>query len=376
MDVDIARATATPAATARARGVPGVQRLDHVGLTVPDLNAAIGFVVEALGGEIVYRLPPLTRSDDWMRDHLDVQPRASAEIALLRLGPANLELFQYAASGQVTLPPRPVDAGSQCLGLLVNDVDAASAALREHAGLLALGPVRTSGLDSPRAGTRWVRLLAPWGMPIEVRSVPGHQPHECHTAGPRPGRPDHEGPAPVPPVPPGLSHVDHIAYTVADMDEALGIFVDILGGELLYRSDPRVADTELSAALGIPADASVEHAALRLGPAGNIEFYRYRVAGAAGHPPRNSDVGGGHLAVHVLDVDAAADHLAAQPGFVVLGAPETIDEGPIAGNRWVYVRSPIGLHIELVRRPDSALCHEGGTSTRRRAAGDLHWRDR
>jgi hypothetical protein len=112
-----------------------------------------------------------------------------------------------------------------------------------------------------------------------------------------------------------------------------------------------------------------------MGPTDNVELW-WHAGAAAGDPPRNSDVGGRHLAVHVSDVDAAAAYLAAWPGFVVLGAPETITEGPIAGDRWVYVRSPLGLHIELVRMPDGALPYERQSPGRRRAAGTLRWTDR
>jgi len=112
-----------------------------------------------------------------------------------------------------------------------------------------------------------------------------------------------------------------------------------------------------------------------MGPVDNVELSCFRGRGAGGLPPRNSDVGGRHLALHVEDVDAAATYLGALPGFTVLGAPETITDGPIAGDRWVYVRSPLGLHIELVNMPDGSLPYERETTARRRAAGELRWSD-
>src|SRR5882757_7751529 len=365
-----------------AAGVPGARRVDHVALTVPDLDVAVAFVVDALGGELVYRLPPLTHDDDWMRRHLDVHPRASAEIALIRLGPTtNLELFQYRSPDHNPSPPRTSDAGSTHLALFVEDVDAAAAVLRDRFALPVLGEPRTVAPGSPAAGIRWVRLTAPWGMPIELRRTPAGLPYEQLTGarrfGPCPQWRNHDDGPPAPTPIPGLRNVDHIACTVADLDEALGFFVGVLGGELLYRTESVLADDPpLAAALGVPAQGRMEHAALRMGPTDTIELTRYRIPGAGRVPPRNSDIGGRHLALHVDDVDAAAAYLAAQPGCTVLGFPETIPEGPIAGDRWVYVRTPLGLHIGLVRMPDGALPYERDTTARRRAAGPRLWSDR
>lgn len=364
-----------------AAGVPGARRVDHVALTVPDLDVAVAFVVDALGGELVYRLPELTRQDDWMRRHLDVHPRAGAEIALMRLGPTtNLELFEYRSPDHNPSPPRTSDAGSTHLALFVEDVDRAAAVLRDRFGLPMLGAPRTVAAGSPAAGIRWVRLTAPWGMPIELRSAPSRLPYEHLTAarrfGPCPQWRNHDDGPPAPTPIPGLRNVDHVAYTVADLDAALDFFVGVLGGELLYRTGSALADPLLATALGVPAEGRMEHAALRLGPTDTIELTRYRVPGAGRVPPRNSDVGGRHLALHVDDVDVAAAYLAAQPGCTVLGSPETITQGPIAGDRWVYVRTPLGLHIELVHMPDGALPYERDTTARRKAAGPQLWPDR
>lgn len=361
-------------------GVPGARRVDHVALTVPDLDVAIRFAVGPLGGELVYRLPPLAHDDDWMQRHLDVHPRAVAEIALVRLGPTtNLEFFEYKAPDHDGIPPRPCDVGSTHLGFLVEDVDTAAAVLRDEYGLRMHGPASTVEVNSPSAGTRWVRLSAPWGMPIELRSVPSPLPYERHTRARR------FGPCPEwsnggdrrsAPLVPGLRNVDHLAYTVADLGQALRFFVDTLGAELLYRTDADLTDPALAAALAVPARGSVELAALRMGPTDNVELSCFRTTGARTRPPRNSDVGGRHIAIHVDDVDAAAAYLGSQPGCTVLGAPETITDGPIAGDRWVYVRTPLGLHVELVNMPDGSLPYELQTTARRRAAGDQRWSDR
>jgi catechol 2,3-dioxygenase-like lactoylglutathione lyase family enzyme len=377
---------APPAGTAAPPGVPGARRVDHVALTVPDLDRATDFAVRVLGGELVYRLPPLAHDDDWMRDHLDVHPRASAEIALVRLGPTtNLELFAYRSPDHRAVPPRPHDPGSVHLALWVSDVDAAVSALRERGPWRPYGPARTVPRGLPGAGIRWVRVTTPWGVPLELRSVPATLPYERRHAarrfGPCPewrNRDDgSDGPGAAAGALPGARNVDQVAYTVADLDEAERFFTRVLGAEPLYRTTVDLADPELAAALGVPPGGTLHQAALRLGPTDNVELNHFPdPPGARRGWPRNSDVGGNHLALYVDDVDAAAGYLAAQPGCAVLGAPETIPEGPLAGDRWVYVRTGIGLYVEVVRMPDGSLPYERGTAARRRAARGERWWDR
>ncbi|MFF3505009.1 VOC family protein [Streptomyces sp. NPDC003247] len=377
-----APAVGPPPRTAAPRGVPGARRVDHLALTVPDLDRAIDFTVRVLGGELVYRLPPLAHDDDWMRTHLDVHPRAAAEIALVRLGPTtNLELFAYRSPGHRAVPPRPHDVGSVHLGLYVTDVDTAVSALRDRGPWRPYGPVRTVPEGLPQAGSRWVRVTTPWGMPLELRSVPAAPPSERHGPARRFGpcarwhnRDDGSGTAdPLP----GARNVDHWACTVADLDEAQRFFTEVLGAELVHRTTADLTDPGLAAALGVPQGGTLHRAALRMGPTDNVELNCFPGSpGARRHWPRNSDVGGNHLALYVDDVDAAAAYLAAQPGCTVLGAPETIPDGPLAGDRWVYVRTGIGLYVEVVRMPDGSLPYERGTAARRRAAGGERWWER
>ncbi|TCR15999.1 VOC family protein [Streptomyces sp. BK205] len=365
--------------TLATRGVPTARRVDHIALTVPDLNAAVDFTVRVLGGELIYRLPPLSHNDDWMREHLDVHPRAATEIALVRLGPTtNFELFAYSSPDHQTIPLRPHDVGSSHLGLYVTDVDAAVAALQERGPWHPYGPVRTAPPGHPAAGTRWVRVTTPWGMPLELRTVPTDLPYELHTPARRFGpcaqwsnRDD--GSATADPLP-GARNVDHLAYTVSDLDSAEDFFTGVLGAERLYRTTLDLTDPDLAQAMGVPAGGTLHQVALRMGPTDTVELNCF--PSARRDWPRNSDVGGNHLALYVDDVDAAAAYLAAQPGCTVLGAPETIPDGPLAGDRWVYVRTGIGLYVEVVRMPDGRLPYERDTAARRRTADGTRWWDR
>lgn len=155
---------------------------------------------------------------------------------------------------------------------------------------------------------------------------------------------------------PGARAVHHVAYTVPDLNQAVQFFTEVLGAELVYRVGP-VHDPDgdwMTRQLGVPADACAHIAMLRLGPVTNLELFEYTASGQRQAVPRNSDWGGHHLAIYVTDVDAAVAYLRAQPGVQVLGEPETITEGPIAGDRWVYFRAPWGMQLELIHLPAGA----------------------
>lgn len=153
-------------------GLPGLRRLDHIGFTVPDLKQAHAFLVDVLGCEYMYRLGPFQSDDTWMRDHLNVDPRAvMRELHFFRCGEqAVFEVFEYEAPDQRTTLPRNSDHGGHHVALYVDDLDAAVDHLREH-GVTVLGDPTTS--KGPSEGQRWVYFLAPWGMQFELVSYPG-----------------------------------------------------------------------------------------------------------------------------------------------------------------------------------------------------------
>ena len=152
-------------------GLPGLQRLDHIGFTVPDLDAAQEFLVGVLGCEYLYTLGPFSDEGTWMAEHLNVHPRATIpENRFFRLGgQAILEVFSYTSPDQRTRPPRNSDIGGHHIALYVDDLDAAVEPLRRH-GVTVCGEPTASG--GPHEGQRWVYFLAPWGMQFELVSYP------------------------------------------------------------------------------------------------------------------------------------------------------------------------------------------------------------
>jgi catechol 2,3-dioxygenase-like lactoylglutathione lyase family enzyme len=151
---------------------------------------------------------------------------------------------------------------------------------------------------------------------------------------------------------PGLRRLDHVGFTVPDLDEAHRFLVDVLGCEYLYSLGPFADEgTWMADHLNVDPRAVVtENRFFRLGGQAILEVFHYTAPGQRLAGPRNSDVGGHHVALYVDDLDAAVAHLRAH-GVTVLGEP-TASRGPHEGQRWVYFLAPWGMQFELVSYPD------------------------
>lgn len=159
-------------------GMPGVRGIDHIGITVPDLDQAERFLVDVLGAIRVYDLPAKRADDDWMQVQLGVHPRTViTEIRFYRLGNgSNLEVFHYASADGQAAQPRNSDLGGHHLALYVDDLDAAVVHLRSN-GVEVMGePVSSAGASQ---GQRWVYARAPWGLQLELVSFPRGKAYEA-----------------------------------------------------------------------------------------------------------------------------------------------------------------------------------------------------
>jgi len=151
---------------------------------------------------------------------------------------------------------------------------------------------------------------------------------------------------------PGLRRLDHVGFTVPDLEEAQAFLVDVLGCEYLYSLGPfEDAGDWMAEHLNVHPRATIpENRFYRLGDQAVFEVFSYTAPDQSPAVPRNSDVGGHHVALYVDDLDAAVAHLEAR-GVRVLGGP-TASRGPHEGQRWVYFLAPWGMQFELVSYPD------------------------
>lgn len=181
--VDIIGDTATEAAgSAAAPAVddfgPLPRGINHVGLTVPDLDAATSFLRAAFDAKTAY--DGLTRSDP-PRNGADAERQlglpAGAEIVRQRMvqigvGPS-IEMFEVrtpAQQGAAAL----TDLGLNHLSVFVDDIDTA---LRRAvaAGGEPLSEVHGNSPHEATEGNASVYVRAPWGTLFELQSLPnGH----------------------------------------------------------------------------------------------------------------------------------------------------------------------------------------------------------
>jgi catechol 2,3-dioxygenase-like lactoylglutathione lyase family enzyme len=151
---------------------------------------------------------------------------------------------------------------------------------------------------------------------------------------------------------PGLTRVDHIGFTVPDLEQARAFLVDVLGCEYLYSLGPFGHDTGdwMAEHLNVHPRTRMRNCFFRLGDQAIFEVFEYSAPDQNPVPPRNSDVGGHHVALYVDDLDAAVAYLR-ERGVHVLGEP-TASSGAHEGQRWVYFLAPWGMQFELVSYPN------------------------
>ncbi len=172
-------------------GLPGLAGVEHIGLTVPDMDEATAFFVDVLGAEVLFEVGPFSSEDDWMATHLDVHPRAEIpRLRMLRLaeGPS-IELFEYISPDQQQARPRNSDAGGHHLAFYVTDMVAAVEYLKHHR-VDVLGEPTTMA-EGASAGLTWVYFRAPWGLQLELVSAPRGLAYE-HSGGRTMWRPGSE----------------------------------------------------------------------------------------------------------------------------------------------------------------------------------------
>lgn len=176
---DEARPTA-PAASA-PRSVRGI---DHIGLTVPDIEAATRFFTDAFDAVVLYDALPRTappRSGPGLESRLGVPPgTAQLGIRLLGLpdGPS-IELFEYRSPVQAGVAI-PSDYGWQHVAFYVDDIDGVAAAVVAAGGITLGEPQHLRRLEAG-SGNRFLYCRTPWGSTVELITYPDAQPYEQHT---------------------------------------------------------------------------------------------------------------------------------------------------------------------------------------------------
>jgi quinol monooxygenase YgiN/catechol 2,3-dioxygenase-like lactoylglutathione lyase family enzyme len=160
---------ATNEDTATPRGI------DHVGLTVPDVNAAADFLEKAFDARPIYDVLPEDATPIAGHEtevQLGLPPNAEiVHMRLMRIGKGpTLELFQLRNTPQQRAATLN-DLGWTHVALYVDDIQKASARFEAAGGQLLSPPHSLAGVEAG-AQNRGVYGRAPWGGLIELLTYP------------------------------------------------------------------------------------------------------------------------------------------------------------------------------------------------------------
>ena len=142
---------------------------------------------------------------------------------------------------------------------------------------------------------------------------------------------------------------DHTGITVSNLERSLEFWQNVLGFEFSHRAHQT---SEMASEITGVAGAEIRLAVVKAPGGHKIELLEYLA------PPdrkrhvdlRPCDVGSVHIAFTVDDLDAILQKIAAS-GWKAAGKPQTLQSGPNAGKRVVYVRDPDGTTIEFMEMP-------------------------
>lgn len=162
---------------------------------------------------------------------------------------------------------------------------------------------------------------------------------------------------------PGMKGGHHFGITVPNMNEAVKFFVDVVGCEASIELGAfKFADDWMNVHLNVDPRAEIKNFQMvRCGHGSNLEIFEYGAPRQAKAPPKNSDIGGHHMAFYVDDMDKAVAYLKSK-GVRTLGKPSTFTEGPAKGLTWMYFLAPWGLQLEIVSTP-KGMAYEKGAKT-------------
>ncbi len=143
-----------------------------------------------------------------------------------------------------------------------------------------------------------------------------------------------------------MNALHHVGITVEDLDASVRFYHDVLGLPFANEPSPWFDGADLGPAVGVPG-AVLRQVSLLLGDT-ILELLEYMSPPSETTMPLTSNNrGASHVAFLVDDIEAKKAELEGQ-GIEFYSPVNTVDEGVLAGWRWVYFSDPDGYPLELV----------------------------
>ena len=143
-----------------------------------------------------------------------------------------------------------------------------------------------------------------------------------------------------------MKALHHVGITVADLDRAIRFYNGVLGLELRSEPSPVFDNASLGPAVGVPG-AALRQVNVALGET-TLELLEYTAPPSPIDAPLPQNaLGAHHVAFLVDDIEAKMRELS-ERGIEFFSEVTVVDEGVLAGWRWVYFADPDGNPLELV----------------------------
>ena len=322
------------AALAGPAAAEPVVAVDSVAITVSDLDAALAFYTEVLPFE------PVGEAEVADIDHARLFGvfGTHARVARLRLGTEEIELIEFLAPANGRpIPPdsRSNDLWFQHIAIVVSDMDAAYAHLRDHGvDYASTGPQTLPDWNPAAGGISAFYFRDPDGNHLELIHFP----------------PDKGNPRWQEPTDALFLGIDHTAIVVDDTEASLAFWQDALGLEVAggaenYGTEQEHLNNVFGARLritGLAAESGI-----------GVEFLEY-LAPSTGRPTpvdtEANDLWHWHISLVVEDADAAFEAL--RDGGARFVSPGPIDPAgdELGFDRGLMLRDPDGHGVMLIER--------------------------
>lgn len=152
-----------------------IRGIEHIGITVPEIEAAERFFVEAFGARTLYALiekggKPQLGDEMEGKNGLEAGTKIVAMRMMRIADGANVELFEVdGAHGSVA--DGPSRYGLHHFALYVDDLDAAASRFRAAGGTMLEGPIELGGKERGPGNRCWFGNT-PWGLHVEFVHLP------------------------------------------------------------------------------------------------------------------------------------------------------------------------------------------------------------
>lgn len=310
-----------------------VVAVDAIGMTVGDMDRSVEFYSNVLSFERVSDVE--VWGDQY--EHLQGLFGLRMRVVRMKLGDEAIELTEYLApQGR----PFPVDTKSndhwfQHIAIVVSDMDKAYQRLRDfkvkHA---SSGPQRIPDWNKGAAGIQAFYFRDPDGHYLEVIYFPAGKgnPKWQSTNGKL------------------FLGIDHTAIVVANTDESLKFYRDVLGLKVAGESENYGTEQEhLNNIFG----ARLHISGLRATSGPGIEFLEYLAPGGGRPAPvdiKSNDIA--HWQTHLLvkNTDAAWTTLRNSGGSFISPGPVAISDAKLGFTNGLLVRDPDGHAMLLIQK--------------------------